>query len=135
MHTLTTARLVLKPWQHAFGEDLARLASDERVMRYIGSGRPRSREQARRRHQACLRHWEDHRFSWRAILDRPSGRFLGLAALNYLGALVPGVAESAIEIGWWLAGRRGAEADRLRGEMEELTGRRVRLDILEVPGL
>ncbi len=32
-----------------------------------------------------------------------------------------------------LAGPRGAEADRLRGEMEELTGRRVRLSILEAP--
>jgi hypothetical protein len=33
-----------------------------------------------------------------------------------------------------LAGQRGAEADQLRGELEELTGRRVRLDIQEVPG-
>jgi small subunit ribosomal protein S3 len=33
-----------------------------------------------------------------------------------------------------LAGHRGAEADRLRGELEELAGRRVRLDIWEVPG-
>jgi hypothetical protein len=33
-----------------------------------------------------------------------------------------------------LVGPRGAEADRLRGELEELTGRRVRLDIWEVPG-
>lgn len=32
-----------------------------------------------------------------------------------------------------LAGRRGAEADRLRGELEELTGRRVRLDIWQAP--
>jgi hypothetical protein len=32
-----------------------------------------------------------------------------------------------------LAGQRGAEADRLRGELEQLTGRRVRLDIWEVP--
>ncbi|MEV4314975.1 KH domain-containing protein [Actinocrispum sp. NPDC049592] len=30
-----------------------------------------------------------------------------------------------------LAGPRGAEADRLRGELEELTGRRVRLNIWE----
>jgi RimJ/RimL family protein N-acetyltransferase len=102
MHDLTTARLALMPWQDAFGEDLARLASDERVMQYIGNGRPWDREQARQRHQACLRHWEDHRFGWRAILDRPGSRFLGLAALNYLGALVPGIEESAIEIGWWL---------------------------------
>ena len=33
-----------------------------------------------------------------------------------------------------LAGPRGAEADRLRGELEELTGKRVRLDILESAG-
>jgi hypothetical protein len=33
-----------------------------------------------------------------------------------------------------LAGPRGAEADRLRAELEELTGRRVRLDIWEMPG-
>lgn len=33
-----------------------------------------------------------------------------------------------------LVGPRGAEADRLRGELEELTGRRVRLDIWEVSG-
>jgi KH domain len=31
-----------------------------------------------------------------------------------------------------LVGPRGAEADRLRGELEELTGRRVRLDVREV---
>jgi hypothetical protein len=34
-----------------------------------------------------------------------------------------------------VAGHRGAEADRLRGELEELTGRRVRLDIRETPDL
>jgi hypothetical protein len=32
-----------------------------------------------------------------------------------------------------VAGQRGEEADRLRGELEELTGRRVRLDIREAP--
>jgi ribosomal protein S3 len=32
-----------------------------------------------------------------------------------------------------LAGNRGAEADRLRAELEELTGKRVRLDIWEAP--
>jgi ribosomal protein S3 len=33
-----------------------------------------------------------------------------------------------------VTGPRGEEADRLRGELEELTGRRVRLDIREAPG-
>lgn len=102
MHALTTPRLDLMPWQDAFGEDLARLSTDQRVMRYIGNGQPWNRERARERHHACLTHWEDNNFGWRAILDSPSGCFLGIAALNYLGALVPGIEESAIEIGWWL---------------------------------
>jgi RimJ/RimL family protein N-acetyltransferase len=102
MHTLTTARLELSPWQDTFGDDLARLVGDERVMRYIGNGRPWSRERAHQRHRACLKHWEDHGFGWRAVLDSADSRFLGLAALSYLGDLVPGIAESAIEIGWWL---------------------------------
>ena len=62
MRALTTARLALMPWQDAFGEDLARLAADERVTQYIGNGRPWNRAQARQRHEACLRHWEDHHF-------------------------------------------------------------------------
>lgn len=33
-----------------------------------------------------------------------------------------------------LAGPRGMEADRLRGELVELTGKRVQLDIREIPG-
>jgi RimJ/RimL family protein N-acetyltransferase len=67
MLALTTTRLSLMPWQDAFGEDLARLASDQRVMRYIGDGRPWNREQASQRHQACLTHWEDHDFGWRDL--------------------------------------------------------------------
>jgi RimJ/RimL family protein N-acetyltransferase len=102
MQAMTTTRFSLMPWQDAFEDDLARLASDHRVMQYIGDGQLWNRERARQRHQACLRHWEDHNFGWRAILDLPNRCFLGLAALNYLGALVPGVEESAIEIGWWL---------------------------------
>jgi len=34
-----------------------------------------------------------------------------------------------------LAGQRGEDADRLRGELAELTGRRVRLEIREVPAM
>lgn len=110
MHALTTARLELPPWRDSFGEGLARLAADERVVRYVGDGQTWSAEHARERHQACPRHWEEHGFGWRAILDGPGGRFLGVAALSYLGALVPGIAESAIEAGWWLDPRAWARA-------------------------
>jgi RimJ/RimL family protein N-acetyltransferase len=102
MRALTTARLELPPWRESFAGDLARLAADERVVRHVGDGRPWSAGHARERHQACLRHWEEHGFGWRAVLDGPGGPFIGVAALSYLGPLVPGIAESAIEIGWWL---------------------------------
>lgn len=100
MHTLTTARLELRPWQDSFEGDLFRLSSDERMMRFIGDGRPWSREHTAERHRACLRHWEQHGYGWRAIFDR--GDFIGVAALNRLGAIVPGIDADAIEIGWWV---------------------------------
>jgi RimJ/RimL family protein N-acetyltransferase len=101
MHTLSTARLELRSWEESFEDDLFRLSSDERMMRFIGDGRPWSRERAAERHQACLRHWEQYGFGWRGIFDR--GGFVGVAALNRLGTKVPGIEEDAIEIGWWVA--------------------------------
>jgi RimJ/RimL family protein N-acetyltransferase len=100
MRTLTTARLELRPWREDFEADLFRLSSDERVMRFIGDGRPWSRERTADRHRECLRHWAEHGFGWRAIIDRDA--FAGVGALNRLGSLVPGIAEDAIEIGWWV---------------------------------
>jgi RimJ/RimL family protein N-acetyltransferase len=100
MRTLTTARLELRPWQEDFAADLARLSSDSRVMRFIGDGRPWSWERTADRHQECLRHWAEHGFGWRGIID--NGEFAGVAALNRLGTLVPGIEEDAIEIGWWV---------------------------------
>lgn len=100
VRTLKTARLELRPWEERFEAGLLRLASDERVTRFIGDGRPWSRERAAEKHRACLRHWEAHGFGWRAVIE--DGVFSGVAALNRLGDLVPGIEESAIEIGWWV---------------------------------
>ena len=100
MRTLTTARLKLRPWEDSFEPELVRLSSDERVMRFIGDGRPWTRERAAERHREHLAHWRDHGFGWRAIIQ--GDRFAGVAALNRLGSAVPGIEESALEIGWWV---------------------------------
>lgn len=97
---LRTARLTLAPWEEGFRDGFTRLATDERVTRFIGDGQPWSRERAQARHQACLEHWETYGFGWRAMLDDEG--FAGIAALNRLGTLVPGIEESAVEIGWWV---------------------------------
>jgi RimJ/RimL family protein N-acetyltransferase len=99
---LTTARLTLPAWHRRFEPDLLRLSSDPRVMRYIGNGLPWDRDEAVRRHEMILGHWAEHGFGWRAILCREDDAFLGIAALNRLGHTVPGIGESAIEIGWWV---------------------------------
>lgn len=100
MSVLRTPRLSLEPWEDSFFGDLFRLASDERMMRFIGDGRPWSREYTTERHQKCLRHWEAYAFGWRAIFK--DGVFSGVAALNRLGDSVPGIDEASTEIGWWV---------------------------------
>ncbi len=102
MLTLTTPRLRLEAWRDDFEESLVRLSSDPRVMRYIRNGDTWDTERAAQRHQAHLTHWADHGFGWRGIIGG-DGAFLGVAALNRLGPAVPGVDESATEIGWWIA--------------------------------
>jgi RimJ/RimL family protein N-acetyltransferase len=54
MRTLSTARLELRPWEESFESDLFRLSSNERVMRFVGDGRPWSRERTAERHRAGL---------------------------------------------------------------------------------
>jgi RimJ/RimL family protein N-acetyltransferase len=100
MRTLTTARLQLRPWAETFEPGLLRLATDDRVTRYIGDGRPWSRERVAERHREHLEHWARHGFGWRSI--HHDGDFAGVAALNRLGSKVPGIEESALEIGWWV---------------------------------
>src|SRR5919201_421358 len=103
MRTLTTARVELRPWDESFEDALYRMASDERIVRFIGDGRPWSREFTSQRHQRHVRHWAEHGFGWRAIFEQ--GEFAGVAALSLLGDLVPGIEESALEIGWWIDAR------------------------------
>ena len=103
MRTLRTARLELRPWNEGFEEEFFRLASDERVVRFVGDGRPWSRERVAERHREHREHWTRHGFGWRSI--HHEGDFAGIAALSLLGPLVPGIEETALEIGWWVAPR------------------------------
>ena len=55
MQAITTTRLALVPWQDSFRDDLARLASDQRVVQFIGDGRPWDSERSRQRHRDASR--------------------------------------------------------------------------------
>jgi RimJ/RimL family protein N-acetyltransferase len=98
---LTTDRLVLEPWRERHASELVRLSGDERVMRHI-SGGVWTAGYAARRHVRALRHWAEHGFGWRAVHSRDDRAFLGLVSLIRLGTPIEGVAEPALEIGWWV---------------------------------
>lgn len=104
MRTLTTARLTLPPWDAGFEDDLCRLSADPRITRYLGDGAPWPRDRALARHRELLEHWRERGFGWRGILLTGSDddRIIGVAALNRLPEDLRGVAEPAIEIGWWV---------------------------------
>ena len=101
MDGVTTGRLLLPPWEDRFEKDLARLSSDERVMRYSVHG-VWSPEYTAQRHAEAIRHWKQHGFGLRAIICARNGGFLGLASVSWLRITVPGIDRPAVDLGWWV---------------------------------
>jgi RimJ/RimL family protein N-acetyltransferase len=98
---LLTLRLALHDITSHHVNELYELDSDPRVMRYIGSGRPSTREQIDAAMQRLPRAYALYPGlgTWRAT-RRDNGDFIGWFALKY----VPGTAE--VEVGYRL--RHGA---------------------------
>jgi small subunit ribosomal protein S3 len=69
----------------------------------------------------------------RGVVQRGVERAVGVSAVNVDLTADPVRVTIRAARPIVLVGPRGAEADRLRGEMEELTGRRVRLNIFAAP--
>ncbi|SEG80098.1 Protein N-acetyltransferase, RimJ/RimL family [Thermomonospora echinospora] len=125
MRDLTTVRLILEPWRERHGSELVRLSADERVMRHIGTG-VWTRGYATRRHVRALRHWAEHGFGWRAVHARADRSFLGLVSLIRLDAPIEGIAEPALEIGWWVDPRawgQGIATEAAAAMLDEAFGR------------
>lgn len=96
--TLTTDRLILRPWHEADREPFAELNADPRVMEFM----PRllSREESDDFFDRIQTHFEQHGFGLCATEHRASGAFIG-----FVGLLVPKFEVRfmpAVEIGWRL---------------------------------
>ena len=77
------------------------MCSDPAVMRYIGSGTTRTREQARASIRAFERGWSENRYGLFAVERLEDARFIGFAGLSqptFLPEIMP-----AVEVGWRLA--------------------------------
>jgi len=95
---ITTSRLLLRRWRSDDLEPFAAMCSDPEVMRYIGSGDTRTREQAAAAILAFERVWEEKSYGLFAVELLGSNQligFTGLAEPAFLPEIMP-----AVEVGW-----------------------------------
>src|ERR1041384_4430578 len=99
LHELTmieTQRLLLRPFSAEDIDAFASLNADADVMRYIGDGKPMTKEHTEIRLKAGFDHWAQLGFGWLAAIDRTGGVFVGFCGLKYLDPA------SEIEVAYWL---------------------------------
>ena len=97
MPILETTRLLLRPVTSADLDGFAAMNADPDVMRYIGEGKPQTREQTHLCIYTILEHWEQHGFGLYTIVDKVTRAYIGFCGLQYLDNT------SEIEIGYRLA--------------------------------
>ena len=100
-HRRETARLVLRRWRPADLAPFAAICADPAVMRWIGDGRVRSRQDCAAAVQRFETDWGERGFGLFALELRESGGLIGFAGLSvptFLPEVLP-----AVEIGWRLA--------------------------------
>jgi RimJ/RimL family protein N-acetyltransferase len=95
--SLITERLLLRPFHQGDLDAYAAMCADPEVMRYIGEGKPLSREGAWRNMAMVAGHWVLRGFGMWAVEERSSGAFVGRVGLHYPEGW-PGK-----EVGWALA--------------------------------
>lgn len=84
-HTLTTPRLVLRPFISDDALAMHRaLSSDPDVMRFLPSGVPVSLERTQRSVDYFINHWREHGYGAWAVIHQASKEFIGQCGLNRL---------------------------------------------------
>jgi RimJ/RimL family protein N-acetyltransferase len=97
MPEIITPRLRLRPFELEDLEGLAALDSDPEVMRYIGKGQVRSRQDTEMGLQRLMQHQAQHGFGLWAVVRQSDQAFLGWCGLKYLDST------PEIEVGYRLA--------------------------------
>jgi RimJ/RimL family protein N-acetyltransferase len=78
MTTLSTERLILRPWTLDDFEAFAAMSAEPEVMQFISKdGRPLTRFQAWQGFSATVGHWQLRGFGMFAVIERASGELVG----------------------------------------------------------
>jgi RimJ/RimL family protein N-acetyltransferase len=97
MFQLETDRLLLRPWQRTDRPAFTALTYDPEVMRYVHGGLPYSEGEVDEWFTRQARQLAEHDVCMGAMIEKASGRLVGLAGTQPLGTT------GHLEIGWWLA--------------------------------
>jgi RimJ/RimL family protein N-acetyltransferase len=100
---LETDRLLLQRWDARHLRDFVSLMSDERAMRYVGSGAIWNREESEERFAWHLEHWRRHGFGWRFAREKSSGALVGCAGISHVRPEAIELGPDDVEIGGRLA--------------------------------
>jgi RimJ/RimL family protein N-acetyltransferase len=97
--TITTERLLLRPWSESDLDPYAEMCADPEVMRYLG-GKPLDRSEAWRNIAVFVGHWALRGYGLWAVEHRVDGAFIGRVGL-WRPEGWPG-----LEVGWALTRRQ-----------------------------
>jgi len=97
MFGLETARLIIRPWRADDRAAWAAVMSDPEVTRYVNGGRPYTEAQMDDYFARQERQLAEHDVCMGAVVEKSSGRVIGLAGTQPLGTT------GDLEIGWILA--------------------------------
>jgi RimJ/RimL family protein N-acetyltransferase len=101
---LVTERLVLRRWRAEDLEPYAEICADSEVMRWIGRGQVRTREECARAIASFERFWQDRGFGLFALELRASCGFIGFVGLSvpaFLPEILPAVEVGRLAASQW----------------------------------
>jgi len=82
--TITTARLILRPFTIEDVDPLHHILGEEDVLRYFPNPNPPSRERVQKMIAAQLAHWQEHGFGWWAVELCSRHGLIGWSGLQFL---------------------------------------------------
>ena len=82
--TMTTPRLILRPFEPADAQPLYRILFQENILQYFPTTTPPTLERMQAFVTRHLAHWDDHGFGWWAVQPRDGNTLIGWNGLQYL---------------------------------------------------
>ena len=82
--TITTSRLILRPFTEADVDPMHRILNGEGVLRHFPPTDPPARDRDQRMISGILKHWEERGYGLWAVASQSSGELVGRCGLQFL---------------------------------------------------